>query len=113
MANHGVPKLFGTARSQGRGMFVKGGMSGTLYDLVGILEFLGGIFVAVGFLTPLASGLLALQMVGTTLLQVTRLRKPPVNAKYRGGYELDILYLAIMLAIFLLGPGMFSIDNIL
>jgi uncharacterized membrane protein YphA (DoxX/SURF4 family) len=74
---------------------------------------LGGIFIAIGFLTPLASGLLALLMVGTTLLHYTKLRKPPFNSKFRGDYEIDILYLAIMLAIFLLGPGMFSLDHIL
>lgn len=113
MANHGYPKLFGKDRSQVKEKTVKLGIPSSLFDLISVLEFLGGVFVAVGFLTPLASGLLALQMVGNALWHVRTLRKPPFSVKFRGGYEIDILYLAIMLAIFILGPGMFSMDKIL
>ena len=113
MTLHGYPKLFGPKRAQTRGMFVQQGMSGGLFDLVAVLEFLGGIFLVFGLLTPIASGLLALEMVGTTALHYFKLRKPPVNSKFTGGYELDTLLLAIYLAIFLLGPGLFSIDYLL
>src|SRR5579884_3125206 len=102
MALHGYPKLFGSKRAQIREMIRKGGIPGLLFDLVGILEFVGGVFLVFGLLTTLASGLLALEMI-----------KPPVNSKFIGGYEVDVLFLAIYLAIFLLGPGAFSVDYFL
>jgi putative oxidoreductase len=113
MALHGYPKLFGSKRAQIREMIRKGGIPGLLFDLVGILEFVGGVFLVFGLLTTLASGLLALEMIGTTLLHVIKMRKPPVNSKFIGGYEVDVLFLAIYLAIFLLGPGAFSVDYFL
>jgi putative oxidoreductase len=113
MALHGYPKLFGSKRAQIREMIRKGGIPGLLFDFVGILEFVGGVFLVFGLLTTLASGLLALEMIGTTLLHVIKMRKPPVNSKFIGGYEVDVLFLAIYLAIFLLGPGAFSVDYFL
>ncbi|MHB8567376.1 MAG: DoxX family membrane protein [Nitrososphaerales archaeon] len=58
-------------------MFTKQGMPGGFFDLVAILEFLGRIFLIIGLLTQIASSLLALEMVGTTLLHVTSFASLP------------------------------------
>lgn len=112
-AVHGYPKLFGKNRVQMRGMMGQMGISGNLFNAVGILEFFGGIFLVFGFLVPVASSLLALLMVGTTLLHVSKLRKPPVNSKFAGGYEIDTLLLASSLVLLLLGAGVFSLDQLI
>ncbi len=111
--SHGYPKLFGKNRAQNRGFMSQMGIPGGLFDAVGLLEFLGGIFLILGLLIPIASSLLAIEMLATTLLQISKLRKPPINSKYVGGYEIDTLLLASSVALFLLGAGLFSIDYLI
>lgn len=113
MMLHGVPKLFGSKRIQMRQMMSKQGFPGPFFDAIGILEFLGGIFLVIGLLTPLASGLLSLEMVGTTIFHFVKSRKSPESSKFIGGYEVTVLYLGIALAVFILGPGIFSLDYFL
>lgn len=112
MMLHGAPKLFGSKRKQMREMMSKQGFPGPFFDAIGILEFLGGIFLAIGFLTTLASGLLTLQMIGTTILHFSRSRRSPESSKFTGGYEVTVLFLGISLAVFILGPGIFSLDYV-
>ncbi len=73
-----------------------------------LTEFVGGIALIIGFLTPLAALLIALEMVGTTLLSKFRMHK-----NFLLGYELDITYLAGALTLLLLGAGPLSIDAVL
>jgi putative oxidoreductase len=120
---HGAPKLYGPARKQMRDSMKQLGIPGPLFDLVGVLEFLGGIALIIGFLTRIASSLLALEMVGTTILYITKLYYAPIPRGYtesmfkatRGymfGWELDSVLLASGLAIAIIGPGTISIDNL-
>ena len=101
---HGYPKLNRQALEKAKGM----GLPPMATAAGALTEFVGGIALLIGFLTPLAAFLIALEMVGTTFLLKFRMHK-----NFLLGYELDISYLAGALTLFLLGAGPLSIDAIL
>jgi len=120
---HGLPKLAGQWRKPMRDGMSQLGIPGLLFDLVGLLELLGGLALVIGFLTRIAAALLALEMIGTTILYITKLYKAPLprgfaepmfkaTKGYMFGWELDTVLLASCIAIVLIGPGIFSIDII-
>ena len=83
------------------------GLPLTLALPVGLLEVIGGIALLVGFLTRIASILFIIEMIGSTI--IAKLPKGFV-----GGYELDLLFIAISISLILTGPGRLSIEwNIL
>lgn len=105
---HGYPKLTGESASQTREFMKSIGVPPAATTLAAILEFSGGIAIILGFLTPIAGLLIALEMIATTILAKRRLQK-----KYILGYELDIAYLGGAVALALLGGGPFSLDALL
>ncbi|GBC69667.1 Putative oxidoreductase CatD [archaeon HR01] len=131
MIVHGLPKLAGPARPQMRGMMKQLGIPAGLFDLVGLLEFLGGLFLLLGLLTRIVSILFILEMIGTTLLYIAKIGKmvpPPemltqmVQASRSfmrgymagvGGWELDTVLLAAAIVTLVLGGGAFSIDALI
>ena len=103
---HGLPKL---SNLPGTEDFFANmvGLPPTLALPVGLLEVIGGIALLVGFLTRIASILFIIEMIGSTI--VAKLPKGFV-----GGYELDLLFIAISISLILTGPGRLSIEwNIL
>ncbi|MGE0243659.1 MAG: DoxX family protein [Nitrososphaeraceae archaeon] len=99
---HGFPKLVdipGTGNS-----FTNMGLPPELALVIGLLEFIGGIAILLGILTRIASGLIAIQMIGAIL-------HVKLSKGFIGGYELDLLYLAIMISLFITGPGNLSIEK--
>ncbi len=128
---HGVPKLVGPARPQMRSGMAQVGIPPLLFDLVGLLELLGGVLLIAGFLTRIVAILFALEMVGTIFLYLSvlgRVVPPPevlsqmvANSRrvMRGfisgvsGWELDLLILAAALLLLTTGAGAFSIDAML
>ena len=99
---HGLPKLIdvpGTGNS-----FTNMGVPPYLAIIIGLLEFIGGLVILLGFLTRIAAGLLAIEMIGA-ILQVK------ISKGFIGGYELDLLYLAIMISLMISGPGSISIER--
>jgi putative oxidoreductase len=76
---------------------------------VTLLELGGGVLLVIGLGTRLWGLLLALQMIGTTLLIKTEvgLIAPPQSG---AGAELDLVLLAAAGALVLLGPGRYSVD---
>ncbi len=108
---HGWPKAFGAQRQQMKGMTIQSGIPGGLFDAIGILEVFGGLFLVVGFLTPLVTLLFALQFAGILTLLIPRMRKPPMNRKFAGGWETDLLMFVIVVSLFIIGPGQFSVDS--
>lgn len=83
------------------------GLPASLALPVGLLEVVGGIVLIVGLLTRIASILLMVEMIGSTF--VAKLPKGFV-----GGYELDLLLMAVAISLILTGPGRLSIEwNIL
>jgi len=121
---HGIPKLRGESRRTMRESMAQLGIPKPLFDLVGLLEVLGGIALLLGLLTRLAAILFAIFMIGNIIFYVTKLYKVPIPRGYmepafkatRGymfGWELDSILLASSIAIALTGPGPFSIDYLI
>ncbi len=131
MVVHGAPKLFGPARPMMRGGMSQLGIPPVLFDLVGVLEFLGGILLILGLMTRLVSILFLLEMTGTIALYLSKLGTmvPPPEMLHQmvsssrkvlrgfvagvGGWEFDLLILSVVLLLFLLGPGSLSVDALL
>jgi len=131
MVVHGTPKLIGPARQQMRSGMVQLGIPALLFDLVALLEFVGGIALIVGFLTRVASILFVLEMLGTISLYLGKLGRftpPPemlqlmVTNSRRvmrgfisgvGGWEFDLLILGASLVLLTAGAGSLAIDALL
>jgi len=111
---HGYPKIVHlgvTAHNFAQRGFVPGLFWG---PLVAVVEAVGGLCLIVGLLTRCWSAAIAIEMVVTTLAV-----KVPHGARFvaiggRGsGYELDLIYLAVALALVVLGGGFLSADQTL
>jgi len=104
---HGAQKLFVFGFAGVTGAFTQMGVPapGLMGPLIGVLEFFGGIALAIGLLTRLFALGFVLDMLGAILL---------VQLK-RGfsGYELEFLLLGSSLALFLAGAGGFAVDALL
>ena len=105
---HGNPKL---GRSRGQTLqWTKslGVPAGLAYAAI-ILEFFGGLSLIIGFMVPIVSFFIALEMIGASIL-----KKSKMKGQYIGGtvaYELDVTYLLLAIALIILGAGAFSIDS--
>ncbi len=105
---HGWPKIKDIRKPMA---FVKGtGWPGgeTFAFLFTLLEFFGAIALIVGFLTQIVALLFVLEMLATAIFSKQKLGK-----KFMGGYELDVIYLLLALAVAVLGPGAWSLDRLL
>ena len=94
---HGLPKILDSS-------FTNMGVPPDLAILIGLLEFIGGLAILLGFLTRIAAGLLAIEMIGSILLV-------KISKGFIGGFELDLLYLAIIISLLITGPGFLSIEK--
>jgi putative oxidoreductase len=72
-------------------------------------EVIGGFLIILGLLTPLAALFLAVQMV-VAMLMVHFPAGHPFVASGGPSYESAALYLFLMLAFLLAGPGAYSVD---
>ncbi|HEY7082005.1 MAG TPA: DoxX family protein [Nitrososphaeraceae archaeon] len=103
---HGIPKMSNIAGTE---HFFSNmiGLPASLALPIGLLEVVGGIALIIGLLTRIASILLIIEMIGSTL--VAKLPKGFV-----GGYELDLLLMAVAISLLFTGPGRLSVEwNIL
>jgi putative oxidoreductase len=85
---------------------------GALQAVAAVVEFGGGILLAAGLLTRLASLLLAAQMVAALAL-VHIPKGDPFVAVGRSSAELASVYLAFSLLIAATGPGAYSLDALI
>ncbi|WP_337862478.1 DoxX family protein [Nitrososphaera sp.] len=88
------------------GFFATLGLPQELVALVAILEVAGGIAILTGVLTRITSALFIAEMAGTTLAV-----KLPRG--FIGGYEIDLLLLAMTASLLLTGPGKPSLEWLL
>jgi putative oxidoreductase len=121
---HGFPKVFSGAGHAGfASMLQQIGVPapGLMAWVVGIVEYFGGIALVLGLATWLVSALLIVDMLvamftvhlaaGFSFLQV--MGTTPEGAPIFGmpGAEVNLLYLAGLLALFVGGPGPLSVDE--
>jgi putative oxidoreductase len=109
-AGHGAQKLFGWfggGGPQGTAAFFSslGYRAPALMALVaGLSEFGGGLLLATGLLTPLASFLLATVMLNAIATVVW-------PKGFFGGYEFELTLATVAIAIAATGPGEISLDD--
>jgi putative oxidoreductase len=105
---HGYTKLFqGVAPAAG--MIAKLGLEpavGWAY-FVGVVEFFGGILLAIGLLTRLAAAMLVVEFA----VIVFAVKFAIGFFAFKGGFELELLLGLLCLAIFLKGGGRLSVDH--
>ena len=77
--------------------------------LAGLAEFVGGILVMLGFITPLAA--LALIVVMIVAVITVHLR----NGFFvtNGGYEFNLALAGMALTLLIVGAGAYSLDSVL
>ena len=104
---HGAQKLFVYGFAGVSGAFTQMGVPfpGVMGPLIGVLEFFGGIALALGFLTRLLAIGFVLDMLGAILLVQVK--------KGFSAYELEFLLLGSSVALVLAGAGRFSVDAML
>jgi putative oxidoreductase len=79
--------------------------------LLSICEPLGAVALIVGFLTQLAALGLALTMLGALDLKIRKM-KAPYKVMETGGWEFELLILAMCLALVLSGGGSIALDRV-
>ena len=109
---HGAQKLFGSFGGPGiegtTGFHEQLGIKPArpMAVLAGLTEFLGGILVVAGFLTPLA----ALALIGVIAVAVLTVNLKNGFFAANGGYEYNLVLAAIALALVLAGGGAYGLD---
>ncbi|TDQ40891.1 DoxX family protein [Aureibacillus halotolerans] len=101
---HGYEKI--VALSTTASWFDSIGIPGFIAYLVAAIEFGGGILMIVGFLTRIVGGLFALVMVGA----MATVKLP---GAFVGGFELDLILLAVSLMFALSGSSFVAVDSMM
>jgi putative oxidoreductase len=98
---HGLPKFEDIGGTSG--FFGSVGIPPELAVPIGLLEVIGGIFLLVGVVTRITAALFIIEMIAATLIV-----KLPDG--FVGGYELELLLVAIGVSLLLTGPGRISVE---
>lgn len=104
---HGYPKI-GSRREDVIDYLRTKGVPGPITVVTGYFEFFGGLLMAVGLGVQIIGLLMAIEALMTLFFSAR-----VIGRKYTRGYETDIAYFAMALALFLLGPGGISLDSYL
>lgn len=75
--------------------------------LIALAEFVSGILLIVGVLTRISASILSIIMLGA-IFHVKR----AASLTGQGGYELDLILLAGVLSVIVVGPGRVSLSHI-
>jgi len=111
-AVHGLPKLKNLKGTAGflAGVGFKPGMFWAF--ILGTTEFVGGLALLAGFASRIAAGFLIISMVVATLLKIFKW-KVPFSKGNEAGWEWDFILLGALIALFLLGSGNYSVDQMM
>lgn len=102
---HGYPKLFKNFSGFAGWLESLGFRPAKFWAFVaGAVEFFGGILLVLGLWIPVVGILLVLEM----LVAMWKVKWGKVGLTDAGGWELDLIYLAVALALVLMGGGMYS-----
>ena len=107
MASHGCPKFQNMTSWMGPDAPVPA----FLVALAAIAEFIGGIAIMIGALTPIASFGLICTMVVAVGFHISK--GDPFIGSGGASWELAGLYLVLSIVFFLVGPGRFSVDALM
>ena len=92
--------------SGSQGFFSSIGLPAEMALLIGLLELIGGIFLVTGILSRISSSFLAVEML-SVMLYIKKLQ----SFSGKGGIEMDLLALTILLTVIVLGPGKISLSH--
>ena|SRR2546426_3888930 len=113
IAGHGAQKVFGAFGGQGPVGFRRR-VEALGFRPVGLFafaasfgEFLGGLAVAIGLLTPVAAGILAVDM----LVAIFKVHAPNGLWITKNGYEYALTMFVVFVLFGLSGPGAYAIDS--
>ena len=111
---HGAQKLFGLFGGYGleaTGQFFasKLGLPPALAMLAGLIEFFGGLFLAIG----LATRAVAVLIFGLMAVAVVHVHLPQGFFASAGGYEFPLLWGIAALTYALRGGGRYSVDHLI
>jgi putative oxidoreductase len=113
MAGHGSQKLFGLfgglgLTATGRGFDSLGYRPGKVFAVIGGLsEFLGGLGLAAGLLTPLA----AAALIGVMINAMVTVTAAHGLWETDGGVEYSVGIAVVALAVAAVGPGLLALDR--
>ncbi|MGP7818945.1 DoxX family protein [Niallia sp. 01092] len=111
---HGAQKLFGWFGGYGlegtADFFESIGIKpGKIMALVaGLGEFIGGLLFLFGLLTPIGSILISITMI----MAIIKVHGSNGFWASSNGYELNLLYLIVVISIAFTGAGIFSLDTL-
>ncbi|KKO55174.1 DoxX family protein [Paenibacillus sp. DMB20] len=112
---HGAQKLFGWfggygPKGTGGWMESIGMKPGVVMAVAaGLMEFVGGLLLASGLLTILGAALIILTMAGA----IAKVHGKNGYWATANGYELNLLIIAVALAVALTGAGAYSLDALI
>lgn len=116
---HGGPKLFSwlgsTGMTSATAEFKEMGYSSphVFATISGLVEFVFGIFIAVGFATVLAAAALIIEMLVAIWTVAFSAGIFGANVTFDGGWEVNYLLIGLCVALLVIGPGPLSVDQLL
>ncbi len=108
---HGIPKFKG---HKGTANFFKS--MGIPFPKINawisfVVETIGAVFIVFGLYTQIAAFLLIGNMAVAVYVQAVKEKITLINENGQSGWELPLMFLIAFFAIFLVGPGNYSLDQ--
>ncbi len=110
---HGAQKVFGTFGGPGIKGFSESlstmGFTMPIFWawIVALSEFLGGLFLIAGIIPRISAGLIGITMI----VAILKVHGPNGLFSSQGGFEYQLMLLAVSICIVLLGAGKYSLWN--
>ncbi len=103
--DHGSPK-FSSLKATADNFNAMGFRPGKFWaSFVATIEVLGGLLLLIGLGTQVVSLVLVIEMLAAALWKIRR------GEPFAGGFELDLLLIAVLLVLATWGGGVFGADN--